>query len=159
MLYEIEYTEQDIQRFERKLNKTPTCWYYCGSLTTKGYGSFSLNQKTIAAHRFAYLIYCGPIGTSFVLHSCDNPTCCNPDHLSLGTQQDNLTDCVLRGRIARGSRNGNAKLSDKDIQQILLLRFLGVNTKSIARQFNVSQSCVLHLQKGENRYAPTGLSI
>lgn len=157
--YKIEYTQADIHRFEQKLEKTTTCWYFRGALTGKGYGSFFVNEKAILAHRFAFLLYCGPIGAAFVLHSCDHPTCCNPKHLRLGDQQDNIADCVQRNRIAKGKQNGNAKLSDADVEQILFLKILGVKSKEIAKQFNVSRSTILHLHKGETRYGSNRVSI
>jgi hypothetical protein len=79
------------------------CWPYKGSVGTWGYGSFWLNDHNINASRAAYLLLVGPIGEGLsVLHRCDNRLCCNPTHLFLGTQGDNVRDCAAKGR-SRGT--------------------------------------------------------
>jgi len=91
---------------------TKDCWLWAAKHDKDGYGRFSTgtyrHQKWHRAHRFALELETGkpvPAGLS-VLHRCDNPACCNPHHLFTGTQADNMRDCVSKGRIARGDRNG-----------------------------------------------------
>ena len=84
------------------------CWIYKGYKTQAGYGQFYNGISIEYAHRFAYESYhkCKiPIG-KFILHRCDNPACCNPRHLYIGTQYDNVGDMILRKRT-RKSQNTN----------------------------------------------------
>ncbi len=85
------------------------CWEWRGSRNPEGYGNFGLARKTEKAHRVAYRLFNGPIPVGMlVMHKCDNPPCCNPEHLKLGTWQENAQDKEEKGRgnHARGPRNG-----------------------------------------------------
>ena len=87
------------ERFEEKINKTKNCWLWTGGKVTGGYGSFKIDGEKILAHRFSYLQYVGAIPDGMnVCHSCDVPACVNPDHLWIGTQQDNVDDMINKGR-------------------------------------------------------------
>lgn len=67
--------------------------------SSRGYGVLTINYKAKQAHRLAYELNHGPIPVGlFVCHRCDTPACCNPDHLFLGTQRDNVRDSVSKGR-------------------------------------------------------------
>ena len=71
------------------------------------------------AHRLAYINYYGPIPKGMVvLHTCDNPSCVNPQHLKLGTHKDNMEDMVAKGRSTAGMKNHTAKLTDHDVLDI-----------------------------------------
>lgn len=88
-------------RFESKINKIPNggCWIWVGSKTEKGYGRFCMEGKNLRSHRVAYELYVGDIPPGmFVCHSCDEPSCCNPKHLWLGTNADNQRDKMDKGR-------------------------------------------------------------
>lgn len=91
------------ERLESKLTKTPTCWLFTGARFKSGYGSISPDAPdkahAVYAHRAAWMVYRGPIpeGT-LVCHTCDNPPCCNPDHLFLGTKSTNALDMMAKGR-------------------------------------------------------------
>lgn len=78
------------------------CWNWRGS-TAKGYGQIKAEGRVMRAHRLAFELVKGEVPEGlFVLHSCDNPLCCNPKHLRVGTHQDNMDDKTARGRN-RGS--------------------------------------------------------
>ena len=78
------------------------CWQWRGS-TAKGYGQMKAGGKVLRAHRMAYEIVHGDIPVDLhVLHSCDNPLCCNPAHLRAGTPKDNAADMIERGRNYQG---------------------------------------------------------
>lgn len=99
-----------LPRFWSKVQKSEDpegCWLWTGALNEKGYGFFKVEPKQLKAHRFAYEQFVGPIPEGLqVNHHCDNPACVRPDHLYVGTQQENRQDAVRRGRTATGERNG-----------------------------------------------------
>lgn len=98
-------TERDLERFEKYYIPEPNtgCFIWLGSLTRGNYGQFSvqINNKWLPrrAPRIAWLLYKGEIpNKTEVCHTCDNPLCCNVDHLFLGSKSDNMIDCVLKNR-------------------------------------------------------------
>jgi hypothetical protein len=119
-----------------------------------GYGSFWLNPKMRYAHRVS-AFWAGIISDlddgSVVCHSCDNPSCVNPDHLWRGTQKQNLQDMVLKGRkvtpCQEGEGNHNSKLTEDDVRYIKAFLAAGAQQKLIAKQFGVSYSAVQAIKK------------
>jgi len=100
-LCEFKQVTSFVDMFEGKVDKEcdGDCWEWVGTKTKQGYGQF-LGQRT---HRIAYELYNETnIGPYQVLHTCDNPSCVNPEHLFLGTHTDNMADMKSKGR----SRNG-----------------------------------------------------
>lgn len=98
-------------RFWPKVDKSAgpdACWIWTASRTAFGYGRILVSPKYVThAQRVAYELCIGPIPAGLIVrHKCDNPPCCNPAHLELGTNADNSRDMVARGRAATGSRNG-----------------------------------------------------
>ena len=94
-------------RFHPRVDKTPgygpngDCWEWTGGKHKFGYGMVWVNefQKSVCAHKIAYLLAYGSLDPLlWVLHSCDNPACCNPSHLRQGTYQENIDDRTQRGR-------------------------------------------------------------
>jgi hypothetical protein len=95
------------------------CWPWTGSKVRGGYGGLVSKRKSFTAHRVAYFLTHGTIDASLdVLHSCDNPPCCNPAHLRQGTDKDNMRDMILRGRSRRGEQKPSAKLTDAKVSEI-----------------------------------------
>ena len=81
------------------------CWEWTGARTALGYGRIKGDRCTVQTHRLAYELTYGPIPDGlFVMHSCDNPPCCNPAHLAVGTNADNVHDSMRKGRARSGSR-------------------------------------------------------
>lgn len=111
-----------------------------------------MNDRPTPAHRAAYLLCVGNIPDGmFVCHSCDNPRCCNPKHLFLGTQQDNVDDCVAKGRHSHGERHPRAMLTEDDVRQILAARGGPRGTgASLAREFGVSKATIGAIWNGRN---------
>lgn len=90
------------------------CWPWCGYRDKAGYSRIQYGDRTHLAHRVAWLFTNGPIPVGLcVLHHCDFPSCCNPAHLFLGTQTDNMADRDKKGRQASGQRNGSYTHSEK----------------------------------------------
>lgn len=88
-----------IHRFILQIKITDSCWLWTGTPGRGGYGKFSFNNKTIAAHRWSYEFFVGPIPRGLlVCHGCDNPACVNPKHLWLGTHKQNHEDSMKKGR-------------------------------------------------------------
>jgi HNH endonuclease len=82
------------------------CWPFVGARTTKGYGCIGIGQRVYLAHRVVYVLAIGAIPPSlFVLHRCNNPSCCNPKHLYAGTHQDNMEDAKRNGKIGGARPN------------------------------------------------------
>mgnify|MGYP003346091124 CR=1 FL=1 len=115
------------ERFWSRVNKCESgCWEWSGGLDTNGYGRFTVDGKNMFSHRFSYHIHhplTQPINSIklFICHECDNPKCVNPDHLFLGTPQDNMTDKVIKGRAVgahKGEKHHKAKLTESQVMEI-----------------------------------------
>jgi hypothetical protein len=127
--------------------KQDECWNWKGMKNTNGYGRFSLSDSHRLAHRVSFEMFVGPIPSGMnVCHSCDNRICVNPYHLWLGTQSQNLKDASQKGRMFRpntsGERNGNGKLSLREVYAIRDLVAGGARKNLVAKNFNVSPSTV-----------------
>jgi hypothetical protein len=88
-------------RFEDKVSIEPNsgCWLWTGSLNDTGYGQLWVGSKSTRAHRLSYELHVGPIPEGMhVCHHCDNPPCCNPNHLFVGSHTDNMADKIKKGR-------------------------------------------------------------
>jgi hypothetical protein len=111
--------------FWKKVDKSGDCWLWTGSIRNKkGYGEFRIAGKRISAHRFSYELKNGFIKESEIIcHTCDTPLCVNPDHLFSGTHKDNCDDKIRKGRlvVAKGSDQGNAKISENTIKRIRIV--------------------------------------
>jgi hypothetical protein len=118
-------------RFLNKINKTPDCWLWTGYINDSGYGCFGVKHRNIErSHRVAYELWKGPIPEGYLIrHTCDNRKCVNPDHLIIGTNQDNANDRVERGRSRggnlQGENHGMAKINEDDVKEIIILSGFG----------------------------------
>lgn len=127
------------------------CWNWTGHRTAKGYGVFAPAKKVQhRAHRFALHAYLGRKPRGLVLHSCDNPACVNPKHLSEGTHRENMQQMAERRRAARGPRHPKAKLTTAKAVAINVLHRGGdYSTRELAAMFGVHQSTVAALVLGQ----------
>lgn len=130
------------------------CWLWGGSMKSNGYGRIKIHYRETLAHRLAYELAHGDCPPNFcVCHSCDNPRCCNPSHLFLGTQADNMADMIAKGRSrtpvgtadTKGGKNGFAKLT---LAQVIEIRsFQGkISHSDLAKKFGVGRSTVGAIQ-------------
>lgn len=138
-------------RFWEKVDRSGPCWVWTGFRDARGYGKFAAagsRAAPVSAHRLAWLYANNEmIGRPYVVrHKCDNPPCCNPDHLEIGTQHDNSRDMLERGRQnnnpVRGEAHGCARLTEDDVRAIRARRASGETQKSIAESFGVDPSTV-----------------
>jgi len=116
------------------------CIEWTGAKRALGYGVTCVDAQVVAAHRVSWEANRGPIPKGiWVLHRCDNPACINPEHLFLGTHQDNTDDKIAKGRHPRGEQVGKLKPDDiveirnsSELQRVLAERY-GVVVQTISR--------------------------
>lgn len=108
-------SDADWLRRNVRINPRTGCWEWQGARGRGGYGRCG-NER---AARVAYRAWRGPLASELeVCHTCDNPPCCNPDHLFLGTTQDNTADKVRKGRVPKGEQHPRARLRADDVRAI-----------------------------------------
>ena len=133
---------------ERLLAKTTIldngCWEFTGGHDSWGYGAIYHEGRQLGAHKASWIAHKGEVGNSHVLHTCDNRSCINPDHLYLGSHQDNMKDRDLRGR----QFSGLTRLSEEEVREIK--NFLGTTSRTledIGRQFNVTKHTIFDIKR------------
>lgn len=132
------------------------CWNWRAAKKPTGYGNVRIDKKYLLAHRVAFELVNGAIPETFIVcHICDNPSCCNPGHLMLGTIKSNTADMLIKNRqkkhsiSTRGSKNLNSKLTESDIPEIRLLYGKGKTQKAIAQIYGVSPPAVRSILTGK----------
>jgi len=141
------------ERFWRFIVKNESCWSWTGNKAL-GYGRISTGKKPyvlILAHRLSWEIHNKqkiPEGM-FVMHKCDNPECCNPDHLMIGTPKENTQDMIAKGRkrvvAPLGTENGKSVL---DEEKVRFIRSSDLPHAKLAKLLKVSSSCVRGVRTG-----------
>lgn len=115
------------------------CWTWTRAANEKGYGVVYVDGVRWKTHRFAWFATFGPIPAGLmVLHNCDNPPCCNPDHLRLGTNADNVRDMITKGR--NSPPPNNAGWNKKDIPEDLLGT---IPDYKLAKQIGVDRTVIM----------------
>ena len=137
-----KYSPTTVARFWSKVEvgDPATCWTWRARKNEKGYGVF----RDKKAHRVAYNLLIGKIPDGQICcHKCDNPSCCNPHHIFLGSHADNIRDARDKGRLRgmgiAGERHPNAKLTDLQVEEIRSSPLTGA---ALARKFGVSPSTI-----------------
>lgn len=147
-----------VEKFWNKVDRRAEneCWPWLGKYrSAQGYGRLDIwGEDGVYAPRVAYLIaYPGSItlraptesgSAEFIRHSCDNPSCCNPKHLSLGTRLENMRDKVERGRCPdfQGVKGPRAKLAAEDVHDIKIKQKYGATIPALALLYEVSRSTI-----------------
>jgi hypothetical protein len=139
------------EAFEARVKPNPTgCLEWTGAKIKDGYGMIKVGGVSTLAHRFSYERHVSAIPSDRkVLHTCDNPSCVNPDHLFLGTDQDNVDDMFAkgRGRKASGEAHGRTKLTETDV---LAIKSDPRKYRDIATAFGIGKSTVGYIKSGKN---------
>lgn len=132
------------------------CWPWTGGTNGNGYGCIYVDGRVVLAHRLAWELVHGPIlkgegyhGTC-VLHRCDTPACCNPAHLFLGTQLNNMQDKVAKDRQDKGEKMSWAKLTDEKATTVRRLHAVGYSATDLGWLFSVTPSCILAVANQRN---------
>ena len=125
------------------------CWEWNAYRKPSGYGTLAYDGKPYYhAHRVSYLAFIGviPDGMS-VLHRCDNRACVNPEHLFLGSNQDNVDDRNRKRRQATGDQVGTSKLTWQQVRSIKT-QLAGNSNKSLAKWFGVHPTTIANIRNG-----------
>lgn len=145
-----ETFEEMCEKFWAKVDKTPglgpngDCWEWRGSIHYKGYGETRAFRDKMKAHRASWYAHTGTNpGKMHVCHKCDHRLCVRPDHLWLGTNKDNSDDKIRKGRQARGSASGNAKLNENLVYWMRFVWDRGCTHLELSKRLGVSESAVL----------------
>lgn len=151
--YSQESLESRFWRFVEKKSESE-CWEWRGQRLSNGYGRISLGAKSLGsdgAHRVSWKLFNKtdiPDGM-FVMHKCDNPSCVNPHHLSIGTPKENTQDMIAKGRkrvvSPKGEGNGKSLLNEEKVR---LIRSSALSHAAIARELGVSPNCVRGVRIG-----------
>jgi hypothetical protein len=136
------------ERFMQKVRVAETgCWEWGAYRMKNGYGLFRMPDRNVLAHRKAHELFVGDIPDGMlVLHECDNRGCVRPEHLKLGTQDDNMHDAAVRMRTAAGVRHGRSKLSELEA---IYAKFLPLSQTATAELLGVSQGHVSAIRAGK----------
>ena len=142
-----------------------SCWEWQGKINRFGYGRACTYKKEVAAHRLSYELFLGEIPEGkMICHHCDNRKCVNPEHLFLGTHQDNMDDGVKKKRFLHGEawrkanyktlervgeKHHNSKLTLNAVRDIFELKELGLSHVEIGSIFGVSYSTVGEVLRGQ----------
>lgn len=127
------------------------CHEWIGAKDKNGYGTLRKDKKDYKAHRYSYELNKGKIPNGLlVCHTCDNPSCVNPEHLFLGTNKDNMADMVKKNRSAFGEKNANSKLNKHMVKLIRQRLELGISQQKIADEFCINQTNVSKIKTGKS---------
>lgn len=152
----MEFKRKDIDRFWNKVDKRgqDECWEWKASKNYFGYGNIKIQGKTQGAHRISYEIANGSIPKGmFICHRCDNPSCVNPNHLFMGTHDDNMADRDKKRRQARGERVHTSKLTRSQAVEIRR-RYVPykrdeTGSNCLSKEFGVSPEQITRIASGQ----------
>lgn len=125
------------------------CWPWVGARNSDGYGVIRTEDGLKLAHRVSVILDGRDPTGRVAKHACDTTYCVNPRHLAVGTQAENIRECVERGRNNRGSRNGQALLDESKVREIMALAATQ-SRATIAARFGVSKETVRDILNGRS---------
>lgn len=144
------------QRFWAKVDRSGDCWVWtaCRFVNRRGvpdYGAFQFEGRLQHAQRVAWVLTNGPIPEGlFVLHSCDNPPCVRPAHLSLGTHRKNMDQMVARLRYTHGTAHHSNRLTPDQVREIRIAIANGDPLPTIAAKYGVTTAAIWLIRSGKN---------
>lgn len=147
-----DLTEHDLSLFDKLFDKSAItesgCYVFTGYIHVSGYGEMWCGGRTRQfVHRLSYFLCNGPIPEGqLVCHKCDNKPCINPEHLFLGSYQDNSSDMVSKGRSLFGANHPRAKLIEDDVLRIRQLIEQNIPSNEIAKQFPVTDVMIARIK-------------
>jgi len=125
-----------------RINNATKCHEWTGAKDKDGYGKIMVDKRYKKTHRYAYELTFGEIPKGMLIaHACDNPCCCNPNHLFLTDIKGNNLDCRMKGRNVRGRKCHNSKLTEKDVLEIRNLKNK-MGGIEIAKLYGVSRASI-----------------
>jgi hypothetical protein len=139
------------KQFWSKMDRSGECWIWQGFCNPKGYGQIRVTiapktTRLVLTHRLSYELTYGPIPDGkCVCHHCDNPSCCRPDHLFIGTIAENQLDMASKQRSPQGESHYMSKLTEVDVVSIRSLHLSGMTQAELGKQFHVHQSNIHHI--------------
>lgn len=134
------------------------CWEWPFATDGKGYGVIRVRGSQTRACRFARELDGRPVAPGMLArHTCDNRICVNPDHILDGTYLDNSRDAMERGRVARGSRQHKAQLSEADVLEVVGRLRAGERHRAIAEHYGVSETAIAFISRGRSWSWLTGI--
>jgi len=142
-----QYHQKLRKCFNNKYTEKNGCWEWNKFIHKHGYGVTGYRNRSMLAHRLSWLLFKEPIPDGIdVCHHCDNPKCVNPDHLFLGTAQDNVRDCFNKKRKShKGEKHPGSKITEKEILEIFRLRKMGWTHQKLADRFKITQSTISNI--------------
>ena len=136
-------TQQRLDKYTDKLDNG--CWEWFGNLDTKGYGQITIDKRKFSTHRVSYTLNKGEIKNNlYVLHTCDNPKCLNPEHLFLGTQKDNIHDMISKNRNSPPPRRD----TPQEIVDLIKADLSNDSLVKLGRKYGVSPTVVFRIRGG-----------
>lgn len=148
------------RRFWAKVAKAPSdeCWLWTAAVMKRrgGYGQINIGGRAFGAHRIALSLALGRFVKGVTCHRCDNPPCCNPNHLYEGTYKTNSQDAARQGKIGTWDRRKKnfvspfAKLTEEKVRVIRSALKQGMAKRALAKRFGVSVTAILHICSGKN---------
>lgn len=134
-----------------KMQGLNECWPWTGAKTKDGYAQFAAEGRQWKGHRLAYEERHGeipPWPERVVMHLCNNPSCCNPHHLYLGTASENMEHAGSLGNLSRkGAANGNSKLT---LEQVTAIRLDKRPSRAVAKDYGIEKTQVLRIRRGDH---------
>lgn len=146
-------TDEKIKRFWNGIDiiGKNECWNWKKSVDKFGYGKVKISGKMYLCHRLAFSSFYEidyPDSSVNIMHSCDNPKCCNPFHLRQGTLKENMQDMIRKGRQSKNSKPN--RHMTKESAECLRKEFLNGSSKlSLSRKYNISPQTVRQIIKNE----------
>lgn len=132
------------------------CWEWSGARHHTNYGHYGILYRSFLSHRVSFALWNGRDPRGWMLHRCDNPPCCNPNHLYEGTPADNNRDTMMRGRVnrCRGDAHPDCKIPDAAILEIASMDLRKGMYGPLIEKYGVSYKTLWAISRGKYRRKP-----